>query len=621
MTVGVIMAMAIAFQWSARARQVVQPVEYVISDWARQYLASGQPETRILVVDIDEASLADIGSWPWPRERIAELVEALIGTYKARAVGLDIVFPTASPDLRAGDQRLAALGEYGHVVFSQAFDFSEREQPLRTGVPVFTPRQGALAFSGEPKPATGYVANHAALARSRCVGNIGIQLDLDGRVRRVPLWVSWNGRESPLLPLAMLGCAGQGSTVMGPDADMAERPSLPASSWEIPFTRLQDAYTVVSASDVLLEREPLKELRRRWVLVGSSALGLNDRAATPLASSTAGVMVHAAVLTSLLDWQEGHLRASGLSGQWLGTVWIAVTLALVGWSMNRFKAWVILPLILTLGIIWLVVALWGVRQNLQFSVLSPLMGYALVMLLIPLEWWLLQREQGQVLRSFATYVAPTVLDQMLRAGIQQPLVPKYADITVVSADMQNYTGLTGQGSLQDAAALTREFLQCLTEPVLQSGGTLDKYTGDGLVAFWGAPVPSDDHARGAIEAGKEMVLRVRAWNELRTQQGKPAARVRIGVETGPALVGDLGTRFRRTYTAVGDCINLASKLQAVARNLPTDLIIGPLAAQAGAARFDLVPVARELLPGTRDAVVLWTIRDLPSSLPALALNR
>lgn len=289
--------------------------------------------------------------------------------------------------------------------------------------------------------------------------------------------------------------------------------------------------------------------------------------------------------------------------------------------MNRFRAWVILPLILMLGLVWLAVALWGIRHNLQFSVLSPLFGYALVMLVIPLEWWLLQREQGQVLRSFATYVAPTVLDQMLRAGIQQPLIPKYADITVVSADMQNYTGLTGQGSLHDAAALTREFLQCLTEPVLQRGGTLDKYTGDGLVAFWGAPVPSEDHALGAIEAGKEMVLRVRAWNQLRIQQGKPAARVRIGIETGPALVGDLGTRFRRTYTAVGDCINLASKLQGSARNLSTDLVIGPLAALVGAAKFDLVPVAEEILPGTKASVVLWTIRDLPSSLPALALDR
>lgn len=609
--------MALIFQWSESARHFIGPVEHVISDRARQFLATDEPDVRILIVDIDEASLGSVGPWPWARHRIADLVESLLDVYQARAVGLDIVFPTPSPDPQSGDLRLAALGAHGSVVFAQAFDFAQREQALQAGVPVFTPREGVWALSGEPMLATGFVGNHGGLSQARCVGNIGILLDDDGRVRRVPLWVSWQSQASPLLPLAMLKCADRGDTFAQTTPVETKKPSLKASSWEVPFMRRPEAYTVVSAKDILSERAPANMLRGRWVLVGSSALGLNDRAATPLSSSTAGVMVHAAVLTSLLDLREGRLQGWQADGRWLGTIWIVLTMVLLAWSISRFRAWVVLPAILTLGFVWLGLALWWIAKGLQFSVLSPLIGYGLVMLTIPLEWWLLQREQGKVLRSFATYVAPTVLNQMLHAGIQEPLVPKFADITVISADMQNYTGLTGRGSLQDAAALTREFLQCLTEPVLQEGGTLDKYTGDGLVAFWGAPIPSSDHALSAIDAGIKMVLRVRAWNEVRIRQGKPGARVRIGIETGPALVGDLGTRFRSTYTAVGDCINLASKLQSAARNLPTDLIIGPLAAEAGAARDDLVPVASEILPGKNSAVVLWTIRDLASSLPPL----
>ncbi len=621
MVMGVILFLALSFQWFGKARQLIQPVEHVVTDLARQFLASDQPETRILVVDIDESSLGTMGPWPWPRHRVAELVEILIDTYKAKAVGLDIVFPSASPDLQKGDDRLAVLGEYGPVVFAQAFDFFQRQQPLQVGSPVFTSRKGALAFSGDPRPATGFVANHVGLARARCVGNIGIEVDLDGRVRRVPLWVEWRGKTSPLMPLAMLGCAQVAPPVSDSETAGELKPGLPASSWEVPFARRQEAYTVVSASDIFSERAPVHELGGRWVLVGSSALGLNDRAATPLSSSTAGVMVHAAVLTSLLDWQDGSLHTSNGSGPWLVTGWTVLTLALVAWSMNRHRAWVILPLIFTLGILWLMVALWAMRQNQQFIILSPLVAYALVILVIPLEWWVLQREQGRILRSFASYVAPTVLKQMMDEGIQQPLVPKFAEITVLSADMQNYTGLTGHGSLQDAATLTREFLQCLTDPILEHGGTLDKYTGDGLVAFWGAPVPIADHAAGAIEAGIMMIHRVRAWNELRLGNGKPCARVRIGVETGPALVGDLGTQFRSTYTAVGDCINLASKLQSAARNMPTDLVIGPLAAQTCIVKFDLIPVGNEILPGKNEPTVLWTPKELPSSLPLPALDR
>jgi adenylate cyclase len=240
-----------------------------------------------------------------------------------------------------------------------------------------------------------------------------------------------------------------------------------------------------------------------------------------------------------------------------------------------------------------------------------------MLLTVSVELWMAQREQGRILRSFATYVAPSVLDKMLQQGIDNPMVPQHAEITVLSADMQDYTGLTNRYDLQQAAQLTREFLQCLTEPVLACGGTLDKYTGDGLVAFWGAPLPVTDHAALAIAAGKGVVERVREWNEQRARAGLAPARVRIGIESGTVLVGDLGTRFRRTYTAVGDCINMASKLQAAAKSLSCDLVVGPMAARLSD-DAGLSPVAEVRLPGHKEVSVLWSFPSLGSSLPAAA---
>lgn len=614
--IGAIVLLATFLQWSGGLDAYIKPAEHIVTDKVRQLLAVERDESRILVVDIDEASLASDGPWPWPRSRIADLVERLLDTYGAKVVGMDVIFPSAAEDGQSGNLRLAALGENGMVVYSQAFDFSRRENALQTGVPVFgdLPAPGFLA--GEPLPATGFVANHVGLAQARCVGNIGLRPDDDGRVRRVPLLAQWQGRTSQLLPLAMLTCATRKGDLPSSVLPARSYPSINAASWEVPYAKQWTAYTVVSARDILSGYAPVDLLKGRWVLVGSSALGLNDRVATPLSPSTAGVMVHASVLTSLLDWQEGRSEVWPVDGRWLATIWVALTVPLLAWFMSRFRAWIILPAFLALTLTWLALVVWGLQHHLQFSILSPLLAYSLVMLMVPLEWWLLQREHVHTLRAFATYLAPTVLQQMLKTGVEHPLVPKYADITVVSADMQNYTGLTSQGSLLDAADLTREFLQCLTEPVLQQAGTLDKYTGDGLVAFWGAPLPNADHALCAIEAGCQIVLRVKEWNERRVRLGLPPARVRVGVETGFALVGDLGTKFRSTYTAVGDCINLASKLQSVARDLQTDLVIGPSAARAGASRGDLIPIANEQLPGTTQAVTLWTIKGLPLSLQA-----
>ncbi|HEY8047536.1 MAG TPA: adenylate/guanylate cyclase domain-containing protein, partial [Ramlibacter sp.] len=412
---------------------------------------------------------------------------------------------------------------------------------------------------------------------------------------------------------AMLACPLQ----RGTPVNVLEHLSRSARSneeWELPFARRWEAYTVIPARAILDGSAPADLVRGRWVLLGSSALGLSDRAATPLAGNAAGVMVHAAAMTSLLDAAEGHDPSLPFDGRWLAVAWTLLTLAAGAWALGRFKAWWLIPASVAVVAGWIGLASWLVIHATLFSPSAPLLAYVLMLFVISVELWLTQREQGQLLRSFATYVAPSVLGEMLRLGLDNPMAPKHGDITVISADMQDYTGLTNRTTLQDAALLTREFLQCLTEPVLAYGGTLDKYTGDGLVAFWGAPIADNDHAAQALRAAQAMVRNVRAWNEKRIAQGLLPARVRLGVESGPVLVGDLGTRFRRTYTAVGDCINTASKLQAVAKTLSCDLVVGPVAAQR-AAGSGLAPVAQVQLPGHNEASVLWSFPSLGSSLP------
>jgi adenylate cyclase len=410
----------------------------------------------------------------------------------------------------------------------------------------------------------------------------------------------------------MLACPLQRGTAT--DVFSIMRRGSGQAEWELPFSRHWEAYDVIPAHAILDGSAPTDLVRGRWVLVGSTALGLNDRATTALPGGVGGVMVHAAAMTSLLDHVEGRAATLPVDGRWIAALWTLLTLAVGGWALGRFKAWWLIPAMLAVVPAWLAVASWLMLQGAVFSPSAPLLAYVLMLFVISVELWLTQHEQGQLLRSFATYVAPAVLQEMLRRGLDNPMVPQHRDITVISADMQDYTGLTNRSTLDEGARLTREFLQCLTDPILKYGGTLDKYTGDGLVAFWGAPISNPDHASQALAAACAMVENVRAWNEGRVAQGLPAARVRIGVEAGPVLVGDLGTRFRRTYTAVGDCINTASKLQAVAKTLSCDVVVGPVVARL-ATGSGLASVAQVQLPGHQETSVLWSFPTLRSSLP------
>ncbi|HEY8047711.1 MAG TPA: CHASE2 domain-containing protein, partial [Ramlibacter sp.] len=187
-------ALAIALQWLAPSIPLVASLDHLVGDRLHEVLASGEPENRVVVVDLDESSIAAYGAWPWPRARVADLLDALAGNYGARMVGVDIVFPSAGD--AAGDARIAALADFAPLALAQALDFVERTPAVTSGVPVFdAPR---VRGDAPGVAATGYLANHAGLAQAKCVGNIGLQPDSDGRVRRVPLLATWAGRSTPL---------------------------------------------------------------------------------------------------------------------------------------------------------------------------------------------------------------------------------------------------------------------------------------------------------------------------------------------------------------------------------------------------------------------------------------
>ncbi len=543
--------------------------------------AQPEPETRLTIIDIDESSIAAQGAWPWPREHMAELAETLLSHYRARGVAIDIVFPEAgNPN---GDARLASLAQHTPLVLAtvlnyerQALRINQGELPTPTALTASRPEWPAQSVA----QANSFVANHATFKHAACVGNIGFLPDPDGALRRLPIFSSVNGIALPHLSLALLGCGAPPQPALA--AAVSTLPNT-AGYWRLPITRSTEAYTVIPAAAVLDRSAPADLLQNRWVIIGSTAFGLGDRVATPLARSTPGLLVHALATSALLDASE--------TGQWhtwsgapLALGWTLLSLLLLLWAIPRLPVWagtglLLLSATLWLGAVWLATALGGV-----VPASPPLLAYLIVLTLaIPYEWRLSQRESRSVLRMFSQYLSPAVIAELMRLGPDKHLQPALKEVTVLIADMEGYTPITSSLSLADAVDLTQNFLGCLTRPILEQGGTLDKYTGDGVVSFWGAPVPCADHADRAIQAGLQIVEQVAQANRQRIARGQQPVRVRVGIESGRALVGDLGTPFRSAYTAVGDCINFASKYQEAARHLPAQIIVGPRTRELAAA--------------------------------------
>ncbi|NVE01397.1 CHASE2 domain-containing protein [Massilia sp. BJB1822] len=561
-------------------------------EWLRDRIvrlqASAEPENRMLVVDIDESSLAR-QPWPWPRARIADMVEILLAG-GARGVALDIL--QEKPADAAGDARLAVLATHAPLVLAQMFDYLPRPLPLQGGqlgggTPQAAP-QGAV-------PASGYIGNHAGLAGARHIGNIGVQTDADGVLRHVPMQTWYAGRSYPTLSRALLACCSG-----------APLPAGAPGPLRIPYARSWEAYDVAKAADLLAGKVPPDFIQGRLVLIGSSSLSIGDRIATPLHASTAGLLVHAALLGAQLDAQAG-LAPRPWPGRWLALLFTLSVVFFLSYTLPRLSAAANTALLAGSSVLWLSLAYAIAPHDPDFAPAAPLLSNLfLLAVAVPFHWQLAQQRSRQLLGTLRQYVAKAVVDELLRSDLKDPLAPRLLQVTTLIADMEGYTSQVESLSLEEASRLTTDFLDCLTRPVLEQQGTLDKYTGDGLVAFWGAPLPNADHADLALDAARAILREVAQFSRLRAARGLPPLRVRIGIESGEAMAGDYGTSFRSIYTAVGDSVNTASRLEQAARDYPYDVIIGE-GTVCRSRRHRFLPLGERQLRGKGKPIKLYTL--------------
>ena len=584
---------------------LLMPFWHLLEDQARdsltqKFLTSTRLHPKVVLVDFSDVSIQKLGGWPLQRTQMADLVEELIGPLGAKVVGLDMMFP--EPGDAVGDARLASMAEHGPLVLSHVLDMENRSTPIKVGVlaaHVEAPK--LLSNIWTAVPSFGYVANHAGLRNARCVGHVGVRLDSDGVMRRLAPLVQGPQGTLNTLSAAMLDCGLPTEKTAAQTSTPLKQAANVQTSWRLPYTYSLDAFDSVEAMDVLSGAVDPARINGKYVLVGSSAVGLSDYVTTPLQALTPGVLVHAQALADLLD-HGPPLPASQV--HWLELCaalgFSVVTWVLWHWRKRYATAW---GLCVAVG--WPVLCATAFSaQQFPWLLFVPTVCLGTLLSLIGFEYKMLRDIKQRALNTLSQFVAAPVLKQLYAMGLAQSLRPQRQNITVLVVDMRDYTRHTDEMTLENIAALTSEFLALITQPVLDTEGTLDRYSGDGLIAFWGAPLSRADHAEAALACARTMQAALAEWNQARQAKGLPAIGMRIGIESGSALVGDFGTSARSVFTAVGTCINTAARLQELGRTLQCDLVIGPHTAEL--VTDSLQPLATVEVKGLRNSLQVFT---------------
>ncbi len=606
----------------------------------------------VVIVDIDEKSLKAVGQWPWPRTRIADLVTRLT-QMGALVIAFDIVFaepdrmsPSVAADTfrnldDATREKLRALPS-NDSVFADALRHSrvvlgESGLPFAAAQPEGAqPPVGIATLGSDPRPFMlnfpGLLSNVPVLEQSaNGRGLFTIRTERDGIVRRVPMVMQAQGAIMPSLSLEMLRVVSGASTILI-RTDQAGLQSVAVPGFVIPTDRNgqlwihfapHDQARYVSAAEVLADQVPADRVARRLVLIGTSAVGLLDSKTTPIDPVMPGVEVHAQVLENMLarsvlsapNYTIGaELCAAILLG--LVIVWLA---PLLNPALLLVSGAAIV--VLSAGTSWY----FYIHDRLLIDFTYPLLSSALVYLTLIFSNYISEQAQRRRIRSaFSQYLSPTLVEQLAQSPEKLVLGGEERDMTILFSDVRGFTTISElyKKDPQGLTSLMNSFLTPLTNAIIDHKGTIDKYMGDAIMAFWNAPLDDAAHEINACEAALDMLDRVEALNRVREQEAKSSGtrfveiKIGVGLNTGPCVVGNMGSDLRFDYSVLGDSVNLASRLEGQTKSYGLPIIIGARTAQAAKDKFALLEVDYITVKDKTEPAVIYTIlgrRDVAAS--------
>jgi adenylate cyclase len=586
--------------------RAIEPARDLVLRAASAFLDTPRPPPDVVVVDIDRKSIDDVAPWPWPRETIARLVDRIAAAAPA-VVAIDILFENADShsaaalarqlgtrlgrsDLTAladtlpdGDKRLSAALRTTAAVLGFVLD-----PATRGSIPA-----APITARGQPRlvdvwRVAGVVGPPTELTdAARGLGALALPGDANGVVRRVPMLVAADGRPYPGLALECVRVLSGASNYIIDAAtqtiEMADiKLPLPSNAMLrlAPLPAGERGVSIVSAADVMSSRFDPAVLAKSVVMVGGSAPELGGLRATAFDPVMPSVLVHA---DAFLQLMRGYIpRPPAFAAAWQIVGLLIAALAALSASL-----W-LRPLVAALGVATFSAIAWfgaialAAGPQLLFDPLLPtVMAFAVFAVVSTLNFAITQQREARVRQRFEQHLAPQVVNLIVSDPNLVKLTGERREITALFTDIEGFTTMTDRLGPQELVSLLDRYFEGVAAIVIEHGGMIDKLVGDAVHAFFNAPLDQKEHWRHAIECGIE----IRSWTEaFRARPENRSAQMgktRIGIETGDAIVGDVGIRAKLDYTAHGNAINIAARLEAANKDLGSTICIG----SGAAARF------------------------------------
>ena len=580
-----------------------------------------KPGNEVAIVTIDEKSVDLLGRWPWPRTRIAELIERL-NSYQAKVIAFDIVF--AEPDESSGINVMRELkARYPERAIKAAFEAAEREADndarladtlkkspsVILGYFFFTSGEEVKHRKIKPEKQTDYhipsrytsirylekgvqppVLPHAlaveqnigALAQATSdFGYFNIIPDSDGTVRWVPLAIQYGDDIYPHLSLeAVRKYIGSPALMMnaasyGVDSiQMGDRvvPTDEQGRLLINFRGPQKTFPHYSFVDVLNGTVPANAFKDKIVLVGATAIGIYDMRVTPFSGTFPGVEINANVIDNIL-------RNDSISRpDWIVIFDVAAVLLIglgLAYLISRIRP--LYATIVTVGLVLSYILIndyifsaWKVWLTEVYPVFTMVLVFGGV---TTYRFMTEERKKRELKDAFSRYVAPSLVNDILKDPAKLVLGGEERRLTVMFSDIRGFTTISESLTPQALVKLMNDYLTPMTDVVLKNGGTVDKFMGDAIMAFWGAPVWQEDHPVKACRSALEMLLKLAELQPVWEKAGIPKLDIGIGISTGNLTVGNMGSTTRFDYTVMGDSVNLGSRLEGLNKEYGTHIIV------------------------------------------------
>lgn len=610
------------FNWS-----IIERTENLLYDSRIIFTMPNDIDESIVIVDIDEKSLSEIGRWPWSRNQLVRLVDELFNNYAVSLVGFDVVFPEAdeSSGLKIlqvlGRDRLAEIDEYKKIVSELENELNYDKQLADS----FTDNNVVLGYyfhdenvsgtstkSGElpeavfhrnkfkdkniiSRKATGYNANIKILQNAAAgAGHFSPWLDSDGVVRRVPLLYEYQSHFYETLSLAMIRqlfeiekinpVFEKNYNTAYPSLEKLELEYLepiPVDKYIqalVPYRGKQGSYQYLSATDVIHGRVGKPILEGAVVLVGTTAPGLYDLRTTPVQKQHAGVEIHASLMSGILEGKIKHSPAWVDAAELLQLLATGVILSLLLPLLSPLLS-TVSSLIITAIIIGINLWLW--QSGMVMPLASSLILIAFIFIInMSYGFFVERRGKLQIASTFGQYIPPELIDEMNFDPDSYTLDAENREMTVLFSDVRSFTTISEGLTPEELSELMNEYLTPMTKIIHDNRGTIDKYIGDAVMAFWGAPIENNEHARYALKTAMEMLERMHALRHEFQERGWPALYIGVGLNTGIMSVGNMGSKFRLSYTVLGDAVNLGSRLEGLTKAYGVELIVSETTKQA-----------------------------------------